>query len=75
MLLQPFTAAHWPEARAIYDAGIATGQATFATEAPTWDDWDRGHLPHSRLVALSDTGHGRLCRRFRGGACTGAWVR
>ncbi|AII53730.1 GNAT family N-acetyltransferase [Hymenobacter sp. APR13] len=56
LLLQPFTAAHWPEARAIYEAGIATGQATFATEAPTWDDWDRGHLPHSRLVALGDTG-------------------
>ena len=56
MTIQPFTAAHWPEARAIYEAGIATGTATFTTEAPGWDDWDRGHLTHSRLVALSEAG-------------------
>ncbi|MBC6699386.1 GNAT family N-acetyltransferase [Hymenobacter puniceus] len=56
MLLQPFTAAHWPEARAIYEAGIATGQATFTTTAPSWEDWDQSHQPHSRLVALSKTG-------------------
>lgn len=56
MLLHPFTAAHWPEARAIYEAGIATGQATFTTIAPSWDDWNQNHLPHSRLVALSETG-------------------
>ncbi|UYZ62495.1 GNAT family N-acetyltransferase [Hymenobacter weizhouensis] len=54
MTIQPCTAAHWPEARAIYEAGIATGNATFTTEAPTWDEWDRGHLPHSRLVALDE---------------------
>ena len=56
MTIQPFTAAHWPEARAIYEAGIATGTATFTTETPDWDDWDRGHLTHSRLVALSEAG-------------------
>lgn len=51
MPVQPLTAAHWPEVRAIYEAGIATGHATFATEAPDWADWHRGHLAHSRLVA------------------------
>jgi phosphinothricin acetyltransferase len=56
MTLQPLTAAHWPEAKAIYEAGIATGNATFATEAPEWAEWDKGHLQHSRLVALNDTG-------------------
>lgn len=35
----------------IYREGIATGQATFQAEAPSWPDWDRGHLAHSRLVA------------------------
>ncbi|MFD1871493.1 GNAT family N-acetyltransferase [Hymenobacter bucti] len=56
MLVSAFTAAHWPAARAIYEAGIATGQATFATEAPTWEAWEAGHLPHSRLVALGAAG-------------------
>lgn len=56
MTIQPLTAAHWPEVRAIYEAGIATGNATFATEAPGWDDWHRGHLTHSRLVATDAAG-------------------
>ena len=56
MPISAFTAAHWPQARAIYEAGIATGQATFTTEAPAWADWDRSHLPHSRLVALDEAG-------------------
>ncbi len=38
----------------IYADGLATGQATFNTEVPTWADWDKGHLPHSRLVAVED---------------------
>ena len=56
MTLQPLAAAHWPQASAIYEAGIATGHATFATGAPTWAAWDRDHLPHSRLVALAPDG-------------------
>jgi len=35
LTLQPLLAAHWPAVRAIYAAGIATGHATFTTEAPT----------------------------------------
>lgn len=54
MQLQPFTPEHWPAAKAIYEAGIATGHATFTTEAPTWEEWDNGHLAHSRLVALHE---------------------
>ena len=52
MTLHPLTAAHWPQVRAIYEQGIATGNATFQTQAPGWDEWDPGHLPHSRWVAL-----------------------
>lgn len=37
--------------RAIYEEGIATGQATFETEAPSWEQWDSAHLPSGRLVA------------------------
>ena len=40
--------------KAIYEQGIAGGQATFETEPPSWDDWDRTHLEGHRLVALQD---------------------
>ena len=56
MKLQPMTVAHWPEVRAIYEAGIATGNATFETQAPEWEAWDRAHLAHSRLVAVEEAG-------------------
>jgi len=47
-------AAHWPAVRAIYAEGLATGQATFTTEPPTWAEWDASHLPTGRLVAAGD---------------------
>jgi phosphinothricin acetyltransferase len=37
--------------RAIYAEGIATRQATFETEPPSWEEWDAGHHPFARLVA------------------------
>jgi phosphinothricin acetyltransferase len=45
------TSADWPAVRAIYLDGIATGNATFETDAPDWPEWDAGHFPYSRLVA------------------------
>ncbi len=45
------TAADWPAVRQIYAEGIASGQATFETEPPTWERWDAGHRPDCRLVA------------------------
>jgi L-amino acid N-acyltransferase YncA len=44
----------WPAVRAIFEAGIATGNATFETAAPTWEAWDAAHLPGHRLVARDD---------------------
>jgi phosphinothricin acetyltransferase len=41
----------WEQVRLIYLDGLATGQASFEVEAPTWDQWDQDHHPHSRLVA------------------------
>jgi L-amino acid N-acyltransferase YncA len=41
----------WPAVKAIYEQGIATRQATFETEAPSWEDWDAGHLAAPRLIA------------------------
>jgi len=51
MNMLPLTAAHWPAVRAIYAEGLATGNATFATEPPSWADWNAGRLPTCRLVA------------------------
>jgi L-amino acid N-acyltransferase YncA len=44
----------WPAVRAIYEQGIAGRNATFETEAPDWDTWDRSHLDAHRLVAVED---------------------
>ncbi|MEH6309036.1 N-acetyltransferase family protein [Olivibacter sp. CPCC 100613] len=46
----------WPAVESIYLQGIATGHATFQTEAPSWEDWNRSHLGHSRFLASID-GH------------------
>jgi phosphinothricin acetyltransferase len=43
--------ADWPAVRAVYEAGIATGNATFETAAPSWEDWGAAHLGAHRLVA------------------------
>ena len=56
MTVLPLTAAHWPAVKAIYEAGMATGNATFETQAPEWAAWDAAHLAHSRLVAVADDG-------------------
>jgi len=46
--------AHWYEVKRIYEEGIATGNATFQTEAPTYEEWNRGHLTISRFVAVEN---------------------
>lgn len=54
MQIEPLHKDHWPRVRTIYEEGIATGQATFLPATPAWEEWDEGHLPHSRIVALLD---------------------
>jgi L-amino acid N-acyltransferase YncA len=49
ILMQP---QHWPAVKAIYEAGLAMGNASFQTSAPNWEEWDAAHLKHNRLVAL-----------------------
>ncbi len=55
-IIIPLTALHYGAVRAIYEAGIAGGNATFATNIPDWVQWNNEHLPHSRFVALDDAG-------------------
>ena len=47
------TPEHWEQVRAIYEEGIRTGDATFESSAPNWEQWDKAHLPFCRLVARS----------------------
>jgi L-amino acid N-acyltransferase YncA len=44
----------WVAAAAVYAEGIATGQATFETAVPSYEEWDAGHLAVARLVARRD---------------------
>ena len=45
------TPSDWSAVRAIYEAGIATGEATFQQTVPEWEAWDESHLEACRLVA------------------------
>jgi L-amino acid N-acyltransferase YncA len=50
--IRPMAASDWPAVEAIYAAGIATGDATFETAPPSWEEFDAGRLPDHRLVAV-----------------------
>ncbi len=52
LVIEKLLPAHWPGVRAVYLEGVATGHATFETEAPDWERWDASHLPFARLAAL-----------------------
>lgn len=52
--LRPMLRADWPRVLAIYEDGIATGDATFQTGAPAWEEWNASHHLHSRLVAPAE---------------------
>ena len=51
LIIKEMQPGDWEQVRAIYLEGIATGQATFETEAPAWEQWDGAHLSFARLVA------------------------
>lgn len=45
---------HWDAVKDIYLQGIATKNATFQTDAPSWEEWDKSHLTTLRYVLLID---------------------
>ncbi|MGH7611593.1 MAG: GNAT family N-acetyltransferase [Candidatus Dormibacteria bacterium] len=51
--LRPLVPQDWPGVRAIHAAGIATGNATFETEPPSWEEWDARHRSDLRFVAVA----------------------
>lgn len=48
--IERMAAEDWEEVREIYLEGLATRQASFEVEAPSWEEWDRGHRAECRLV-------------------------
>ena len=56
--LREMTEADWPAVAAIWAEGIATGNATFETEPPSWAAFDTTRRQEGRFVAEHD-GRGR----------------
>jgi L-amino acid N-acyltransferase YncA len=54
LLIDEMRAEDWDQVRQIYLDGLATGQASFEVEAPSWEYWNKNHHSHSRLVARRD---------------------
>ena len=52
--IEPMRPEHGAAVLAIYEAGIATGNASFETQTPDWPTWDSKHLPDHRFVALEN---------------------
>jgi len=51
MRIDPLRPSDWGDVRRIFLEGIASGNATFETEAPDWETWDRAHRADARLIA------------------------
>ena len=49
--IRPMKKADWPTVSDIYTQGIATGYATFETEVPAFEEWNKNHLSSCRLIA------------------------
>jgi phosphinothricin acetyltransferase len=55
VIVTPLLPEHWEDVRRIHLQGIATGAATFETDAaPDWESWSAGHLEFGRFVAIGD---------------------
>jgi phosphinothricin acetyltransferase len=55
MNIQTMQVVDWPVVQEIYREGIATHNATFETEVPSWEEWDKNHLTSCRLVICKKT--------------------
>jgi phosphinothricin acetyltransferase len=52
MEVRPMGAGDWEAVRAIFAAGLATGDAAFEEEPPGWPDFRASYPPHLCLVAV-----------------------
>lgn len=54
LIIDEMTVEDWPEVARIYQEGMDTNLATFQTVCPPYEQWDTGHLKHSRLILRDD---------------------
>ena len=54
MRIRPMTTDDQADILRIYADGIATGDATFESQVPTWQSWDSSHLTAHRFVAETE---------------------
>ena len=55
-MIREMEAADWPDVKRIYEEGIKTKNATFETEAPSYEVWDKSHFPKCRFVYVEEGG-------------------
>lgn len=51
MQIREMKPSDWNQVAQIYNEGIDTGFATFETQVPSYNDWDKAHIESCRLVA------------------------
>jgi len=51
LLIDKMAEENWDDVARIYNAGIATKNATFEKQAPDWTSWNNAHRKDCRLVA------------------------
>jgi L-amino acid N-acyltransferase YncA len=54
MNFRKMTPDDWESVKDIYLQGIATGNATFQKDAPSREEWDKGHLDFGRIVSVNE---------------------
>ncbi|MBT8288867.1 MAG: N-acetyltransferase [Flavobacteriaceae bacterium] len=54
LTIRPLVRADYPFVSRIYDEGLQTKIATFETEVPDWDEWNKKYIPNGRLLAEID---------------------
>lgn len=54
MIIRNLLPSDWNNVKSIYEQGISSGNATFQTSAPSWDEWNNSHLNNCRIVAEED---------------------
>ena len=52
--IREMIASDWPAVKEIYEEGIKTRNATFETQAPTYEKWMESAHPDCHLVAIKD---------------------
>ena len=52
MIIRKMVPEDWNSVFEIYRQGIDSGKATFSTQYPVWTEWNEGHHPACRYVAV-----------------------